>query len=83
MSKSITMPMRSLRDDADALGRGELRPSGMSRITEIDAVARALESAAVQRAGSEAEREELLQLESHARSAAQAAEQRLGLLVNA
>ncbi len=83
MSKSITMPMRSLRDDADALGRGELRPSGMSRITEIDAVARALESAAVQRAGSAAEREELLQLESHARSAAQAAEQRLGLLVNA
>ncbi|GKT17724.1 hypothetical protein AVHY2522_16195 [Acidovorax sp. SUPP2522] len=83
MSKSITMPMRSLRDDADALGRGELRPSGMSRIMEIDAVARALESAAVQRAGSEAEREELLQLESHARSAAQAAEQRLGLLVNA
>ena len=83
MSRSITVPMRSLRDDADALGRGEQRSSGMSRITEIDAVARALESAAVQRAGSEAERERLLQLESHARSAAQAAEQRLGLLVHA
>ena len=83
MSRAITRPMRSLRDGADALGRGAPRPSDVSGIPEIDAVARALESAAQQRAASEAEREELLSLESSARSAAQVAEQRLERLVDA
>jgi signal transduction histidine kinase/CheY-like chemotaxis protein len=83
MSRAITRPMRSLREGADALGRGAPRPSGVSGIAEIDAVAHALESAAVQRAASEAEREELLRLEHLARTAAQAAEQRMERLLDA
>ena len=83
MSRAITRPMRRLRDGADALGRGAPRPSGASGIAEIDDVAHALESAAVLRARSEAEREDLLRLEHLARTAAQAAEQRMERLVDA
>ena len=83
MSRAITAPMRGLRDDADALGRGQSIPLRTSQIAEIDTVARALSSAATQRKKGEHEREMLYLSEREARALAQAAEGRLTQLLNA
>lgn len=83
MSRAVTTPMRGLREDAEALGQGRAIWSRTSSITEIDAVSRALASAAAQRKASEEERERLYLSEREARAAAQAAEGRLTQLLNA
>ncbi|VWX62935.1 Signal transduction histidine kinase [Burkholderiales bacterium 8X] len=83
MSRSITRPMSSLRRGADALGRGDVPQTPSSGIPEVDAVAKALEGAALQRAQSLRERDALLTAEQAARSEAEAAQKRLNQLVKA
>ena len=83
MSRAITRPMARLRKSADALGLGQPVTDVHSGIAEIDAVGRALASAAGQRLQHEAERERLLGAERDARTAAQAAQLRLERLVSA
>ena len=83
MSRAITRPMARLRKSADALGLGQPVSEVHSGIAEIDAVGRALASAAGQRLQHEAERERLLGAERDARTTAQGAQLRLERLVSA
>ncbi|MFM9924416.1 ATP-binding protein [Variovorax sp. H27-G14] len=83
MSRAITRPMARLRQSADALGLGQPLTNVRSGIAEVDAVGKALASAAAQRLQHEVERERLLGAERDARTAAQAAQLRLERLVSA
>ncbi|MET3513923.1 signal transduction histidine kinase/ActR/RegA family two-component response regulator [Pseudacidovorax sp. 1753] len=83
ISRGVTRPMARLRQQADALGRGEPVAAEPSRVPEVDAVADALAAASLQRRRSEAERQQLLEAERAASTAAQAAQQRLAQLVSA
>ncbi|MDP9899023.1 ATP-binding protein [Variovorax ginsengisoli] len=82
-SRTITRPIRQLRDSAAALGRGAVVTVQRSGIVEIDAVASALGLAGIERTRREAERDDLLLAERQARSDAQAAERRIGYLMHA
>ncbi len=74
IARSISRPIGDLRASARALGRREpLKPRLDTSIQEIRDVADALAIAAEERAGSEAEREELLRREQAARAGAEAA----------
>src|SRR6266498_1511039 len=74
IARGISRPIGDLRASARALGRREpLKPRLDTSIQEIRDVADALAIAAEERAGSEAEREELLRREQAARAAAEAA----------
>lgn len=83
ISRGVTGPMARLRQQADALGRGEPVAMAPSGVPEVDAVADALAAASLQRRRSEAERQQLLEAERAASTAAQAAQQRLARLVSA
>ncbi|WP_295526006.1 ATP-binding protein [uncultured Pseudacidovorax sp.] len=83
ISRGVTRPMARLRQQADALGRGEPVVVEPSRVPEVDAVADALAAASLQRRRSEAERQQLLEAERAASGAARAAQQRLTQLVSA
>ncbi|WP_295551052.1 ATP-binding protein [uncultured Pseudacidovorax sp.] len=83
ISRGVTRPMARLRQQADALGRGEPVQIEPSRVPEVDAVADALAAASLQRRRSEAERQQLLEAERAASVTAQAAQQRLARLVSA
>lgn len=83
ISRGVTRPMARLRQQADALGRGEPVVVRPSRVPEVDAVADALAAASLQRRRSEAERQQLLEAERAASASAKAAQQRLGRLVSA
>jgi len=73
VARSINRPIRDLRASARALGRREtLNPLDTS-IQEIRDVADALAIAAEERSSGEAQREQLLRREQHARAAAEAA----------
>ncbi|OAI51095.1 hypothetical protein AYO46_01950 [Betaproteobacteria bacterium SCGC AG-212-J23] len=73
IGRGITRPMEALSSAARALGRREpLRPPA-TPIAEIRQVGASLETAADERARSEAERERLLDREKEARAAAEAA----------
>ena len=82
-SRTITRPIRQLRDSAAALGRGEAVVVRRSGIVEVDAVASALGLAGIERTRREAERDDLLLAERQARADAQAAERRIGYLMHA
>jgi signal transduction histidine kinase/ActR/RegA family two-component response regulator len=74
VARSINRPMADLRAAAQALGRREpLRPPE-TPIQEIREVAAAMAGASEQLARGEAERDELLRKERHARQAAEAAD---------
>ncbi len=73
IARSINRPIRDLRASAQALGRRETLRALDTSIQEIRDVADALAIAADERAGSEAQREELLRREQQARAAAEAA----------
>jgi len=73
IARSINRPIRDLRASAQALGRREALRALDTSIQEIRDVADALAIAADERAGSEAQREELLRREQQARAAAEAA----------
>jgi signal transduction histidine kinase len=74
IARSISRPMGELRASARALGRREPWKTPLdTSIQEIRDVADALAIAADERAGGEAEREELLRREQAARAAAEAA----------
>ncbi|WP_058643320.1 hybrid sensor histidine kinase/response regulator [Pseudacidovorax intermedius] len=83
VSRGVTRPMARLREQADALGRGEPIAPQPSGVPEVDAVGDALAAAAGQRQRHEAERQQLLDAERGASAAAQAAQQRLARLVSA
>jgi len=83
LSGSIAVPIARLRDAAAALGRGAPVEAGEAGLIEIEAVSRALVTAAAQRTRSEAERERLLDAEREARATAERAQARLQQLVSA
>jgi len=83
VSRGIARPMARLRQTADAVGAGGSVDATASGVTEIDAVAEALVSAAALRQRAESERERLLQNERAARAAAEQAQRRLQILANA
>jgi signal transduction histidine kinase len=73
VGRRITAPMAWLRNAAQALGRRQTVTPPVTSILEIRDVGNALAAAAEERAGHEAEREELLHREQEARAAAEAA----------
>ena len=79
----IAGPIGRLRDSALALGRGERVEPAASDVLEVEAVSDALIGAADLRAGSEAERQRLLDAERQARAVAEAAQGRLQRLASA
>jgi len=83
ISRSITIGAAALRESAVALGLGKPLPVPTSSLPDFDAVSTALWEAGQLRAKAEEERENLLRSETGARAVAQAAEQRLLLLLAA
>ncbi|MCM5678147.1 ATP-binding protein [Schlegelella sp. S2-27] len=84
VARSINRPIVALRRAAQALGRGEAQtiPS-TSDIRELQELGHVLEASARQRAQAQAQRDELLAAERHARDAAEQARRRLELLAAA
>jgi signal transduction histidine kinase/ActR/RegA family two-component response regulator len=74
VARSITRPIANLRGAAESLGRKETPQPGETPIQEIREVGVALKTAAAALTRAEAEREELLQKERHARERAEAAD---------
>lgn len=83
VSRSVTLPMRRLRDAAVALGRGAWVVPTQSRVPEIEAVSQALRAAGAQRRRTETDRQELLDAERRARGEAERASRRLQFLATA
>lgn len=83
VSRSITRPMRRLRDAALALGRGAWVAPTRSEVAEIEAVSQALQAAGAQRRRAEADRQDLLDAERRARGEAERATRRLQFLATA
>ena len=83
LSGSIAAPIARLRDAAAALGRGAPVEDAEAGLVEIEAVSRALVTAAALRTRGEAERELLLDAEREARATAERAQARLQQLVSA
>lgn len=77
IARTITRPMRRLRENAAALGRGEPVTPHRSGIDEVDRVSKALVEAATDRIQHEEERDALLSTGREALALAQAAEHRL------
>ena len=74
VARGINRPIRELGAAAESLGRGEAPRLGNTAIQEIRAVGAALQAASVEITKGEAERDELLKKERHAREAAEAAD---------
>ncbi|MDP9899022.1 ATP-binding protein [Variovorax ginsengisoli] len=77
VARTITRPMRRLRESALALGHGEPVAPNRSGIDEVDRVSHALAEAATDRIQHEEERDTLLVTGQQALLSAQAAQQRL------
>jgi signal transduction histidine kinase/CheY-like chemotaxis protein len=74
VARGVNRPMADLRAAAEALGRREALPPPETRIQEIRAVAAALGAAAEELSRGEAERDDLLRKERHARETAETAD---------
>ncbi len=74
IARGITRPIGHLRRSAEAIGHGEVPPPPATSIQEIREVGLALARASRELARGEAEREELLVKERHARETAEAAD---------
>src|SRR5258706_3068608 len=83
VARSINKPMATLRVAAQSLGRGDTPHVPATTIHEIQEVSDALVASADERARGESERQSLLAAERVARSAAEQARRRLGLLASA
>ena len=83
VARSISRPIGELRHAAQALGRGEPPRVPRTDLHEVREVGEALVVAARQLADNEGEREQLLDAERAARSAAERARRRLELLAKA
>jgi signal transduction histidine kinase/CheY-like chemotaxis protein len=74
VARGINRPIRELGEAAESLGRGETPVPGRTSIQEIRAVSEALVAAARAITNGEAERDDLLRKERHAREVAEAAD---------